>query len=188
MEKNQFKKAVTEFYTAVAENKLAAKDGVSRSLYSAADLADLPEGADLNLGCGNPLELARPREDDRVLDLGCGRGLDLYIALKTLGPEGRAIGVDNNEAMLKGARRLAEKAADPRLSFLKGELDDLPLADESVTLVTSNCAINLCPDKKRVYAEIARVLRPGGRGTVSDITLTAPLPEEIRENPRYAGT
>lgn len=189
MDKKEILKTVKDFYSAVARGEIKAADprAVSRALYGATLQGSAAE-ADLGLGCGDPLVLGRPKEGDIMLDLGCGKGVDLYRALPALGPTGQAWGVDNNDAMLEGARKLKAKSGAANLHFIKGELDAIPLPDGFATLIVSNCVINLTPDKNAVYREIARLLAPGGRVSVSDIMVTEPLPKEIRQNPRYWGT
>lgn len=154
--------------------------------YSAEDLAGLPEGANMGLSCGNPTALAALREGEVVVDLGAGGGFDVFIAGRRVGATGRAIGVDMTPEMLGKARRNAatyrERTGLDNVEFRLGEIENLPLADASVDVVISNCVINLSPDKPRVYREIARVLRPGGRIAVSDIVLKRPLPEAIRND------
>jgi SAM-dependent methyltransferase len=151
--------------------------------YSAADLESLPEGADMGLSCGNPTALAGLAPGEVVLDLGSGGGLDVYLAGPKVGAAGRAIGVDMTAQMLQRAR--AGMAAYRRRSgldnveFRLGEIEHLPVADASVDVVISNCVINLSPDKPRVWREIARVLKPGGRVAVSDLVLRRPLPRAI---------
>ena len=154
--------------------------------YSDEDLQALPEGANLGLSCGNPIALAGLREGEVVLDLGSGGGFDVFQAGRRVGPTGRAIGVDMTPEMLARARRNAatyrEKNSMDNVEFRLGEIENLPVADASVDVVISNCVINLSPDKRRVYAEIARVLKPGGRIAVSDIVLKKPLPAEVAQD------
>jgi ubiquinone/menaquinone biosynthesis C-methylase UbiE len=153
--------------------------------YDRADLAVLPEGANMGLSCGNPTALASLRPGEVVLDLGSGGGFDVFIAAGKVGSEGRAIGVDMTPEMLARARgnlsAWRERGGPENVEFRLGEIEHLPVADESVDVVISNCVINLSPDKEQVWREIARVLRPGGRVAVSDLALLRPLPEEIRE-------
>ncbi|MCW5764456.1 MAG: arsenite methyltransferase [Phycisphaeraceae bacterium] len=152
--------------------------------YGAGDLAALPEGANLGLSCGNPTALAALRPGEIVLDLGSGAGLDCFIAGPRVGAAGRVIGVDMTPDMLAKARRnlagYRERSGLDNVEFRLGEIESLPVADASVDVVISNCVINLSPDKPRVFGEIARVLRPGGRVAVSDLALLRPLPESIR--------
>lgn len=152
--------------------------------YGAEELSALPEGANMGLSCGNPVALATLREGEVVLDLGSGGGFDVFIAGRKVGASGRAIGVDMTPEMLSRARRnletYREKSGLDNVEFRLGEIEHLPVADASVDVVISNCVINLSPDKAQVWREIARVLKPGGRVSVSDIALLKPLPEAAR--------
>lgn len=150
--------------------------------YSDADLASVPEGANLGLGCGNPVALATLRPGDTVLDLGSGAGFDCFLAAGKVGPSGRVIGVDMTPEMLEKARENARKSAHANVEFRLGEIEHLPVADNSVDVVISNCVINLSPDKPQVFREAFRVLRAGGRLMVSDIVLDAPLPKAILDS------
>ena len=148
--------------------------------YGKKELATLPEGADLGLGCGAPIALLELRRGETVLDLGSGAGIDAFLAAEEVGPGGRVIGVDMTPQMLERERKNAVSAGRTNVEFREGRLEALPVEDGSVDAVTSNCVINLIPDKAAVFAEVARVLRPGGRMVVSDIVLDAPLPEAVR--------
>lgn len=150
--------------------------------YSDADLASVPEGANLGLGCGNPVALATLRPGDTVLDLGSGAGFDCFLAAGKVGPSGRVIGVDMTPEMLEKARENARKSAHANVEFRLGEIEHLPVADNSVDVIISNCVINLSPDKPQVFREAFRVLRAGGRLMVSDIVLDAPLPKAILDS------
>lgn len=150
--------------------------------YSAEEIEKAPEGANLGLGCGNPVALAALREGDVVLDLGSGGGFDCFLAAERVGEAGRVIGVDMTPDMLDRARENARKAGYTNVEFRLGEIEHLPVADNAVDAIISNCVINLSPDKRRVFAEAFRVLRPGGRLMVSDIVLTMSLPAPIRES------
>jgi SAM-dependent methyltransferase len=151
--------------------------------YSAEELAALPEGANMGLSCGNPSALAALQPGEVVLDLGSGGGFDVFIAARKVGATGRAIGVDMTPEMLARARKniaaYRERSGINNVEFRLGEIEHLPVADNSVDVVISNCVINLSPDKPRVWREIARVLKPGGRVAVSDLALLRPLPAEI---------
>ncbi len=154
--------------------------------YTAQDLASMPEGANMGLSCGNPGALASLRSGETVLDLGSGGGFDCFIAGPKVGPTGRVIGVDMTTDMLGRARRglawYREHSGLDNVEFRLGEIEHLPVADASVDVVISNCVLNLSPDKARVWREIARVLKPGGRVAVSDLALLRPLPEAIRQD------
>lgn len=159
-------------------NTLAAGVG-----YSDAELAALPEGANMGLSCGNPTAIAALQSGEVVLDLGSGGGFDVFIAGRKVGPGGRSIGVDMTPDMVAKARRNAIKYREQtqwdNVEFRLGEIEHLPVADNSVDVVISNCVINLSPEKPQVWREIARVLKPGGRVAVSDLALLRPLPEGI---------
>jgi arsenite methyltransferase len=156
--------------------------------YSDDELKAVPAGADLGLGCGNPTALASLREGEVVLDLGSGAGLDCFLAADRVGKTGRVIGVDMTAEMLERARENAKKGNYRNVDFRLGEIENLPVADNSVDVVISNCVINLSPDKRRVFEEAYRVLRPGGRIMVSDMALLKELPAELRKSiPLYVG-
>ena len=150
--------------------------------YDSVDLDLLPDGANLGLGCGAPLEHLELQTGETVVDLGSGAGIDALIAARQVGPDGKVIGVDMTPEMLAAARRNAEAAGAEHVDFREGRLEDLPVDDATVDALTSNCVINLVPDKALVFTEIARVLRPGGRLVVSDIVLDGALPGAIRES------
>lgn len=156
---------------------------ISRQIgYSEDDLSAVPEGANLGLGCGNPLAFASIREGDTVLDLGSGAGFDCFLASKRVGETGRVIGVDMTAEMLDKARENARKAGYANVEFRLGEIEHLPVADNSVDLVISNCVVNLSRDKVQVFMEALRALRPGGRLMVSDIVLVRDLPLVVRDS------
>jgi len=150
--------------------------------YEKAELAQIPEEANLGLGCGAPIAHLALQPGETVLDLGSGPGLDAFLAARHVGPTGRVIGVDMTPEMLARARANAAKAGLTHVEFRQGRLEALPVADESVDAVTSNCVINLVPDKAAVFREVARVLKPGGRLVISDIILNSPLPEAIAKD------
>jgi SAM-dependent methyltransferase len=193
MKQDEVKKAVREGYAKVAKGggsycgpaqsccggAPAAKEVSRRIGYSEAEMAAAPEGANLGLGCGNPTALASLRAGEVVLDLGSGAGFDCFLAAKQVGATGRVIGVDMTPEMLDKARENARKAGVANVEFRLGEIENLPVADNSIDAVISNCVINLAPDKRRVFAEAFRALRPGGRMMVSDIVLRRGLPKVI---------
>lgn len=150
--------------------------------YSESELEAAPEGANLGLGCGNPVALASLKEGETVLDLGSGAGFDCFLAAKRVGKEGRVIGVDMTPEMVEKASQNAEKGGYKNVEFRLGEIENLPAADAVADVVISNCVINLVPDKKRVFAEALRVLKPGGRMMISDLVITRELPARIRES------
>ena len=166
--------------TSIGAGELARNIG-----YSAAELAALPDGANMGLSCGNPTAVASLKPGEVVLDLGAGGGFDCFIAGPKVGPTGRVIGVDMTPEMLAKARRGIESyrraTGFDNVEFRLGEIEHLPLADQSVDVVISNCVLNLSPDKPQVWREIARVLKPGGRVAVSDLALLKPLPAAVRE-------
>lgn len=150
--------------------------------YDPGDLAALPDGADLGLGCGNPLALLDLREGETVVDLGSGGGIDCFLAAKRVGPRGRVIGVDMTPEMLVRARKNASAGGYDNVEFRLGEIEHLPVANDSVDVVISNCVVNLVPDKGQVFSDVYRVLKPGGRLSVSDIVLSGEVPLAIRDS------
>jgi len=186
---------VRAHYAAAADRATAGSaccapgEGIGASLYSALEQAELPDAARLaSLGCGNPTAVADLREGERVLDLGSGGGIDVLLSARRVGPTGRAFGLDMTDEMLVLARRNAAEAGATNVEFLRGQIESIPLPAASIDVVISNCVVNLAADKPAVFAEIARVLRPGGRLGVTDLVAEDRLtPAERAERGSYAG-
>jgi SAM-dependent methyltransferase len=180
-------------YAAVAASALSSDNAGVRAVaeafgYTPEELASLPAEANMGLSCGNPTATANLRPGEVVVDLGCGGGLDVFLAAAKVGPAGKAIGIDMTPEMLERARRNAVQVGLSNVEFHQATIDRLPLPDESVDCVISNCVINLAPDKVAVFREIFRVLKPGGRVAVSDIALKRALPAELaRDVLAYVG-
>ncbi len=195
MEKQRIKEAVRERYASIAENSTSCcgpvssccspdeQTMISKSIgYSDSDIGTVPNGANLGLGCGNPVALASLEKGETVLDLGSGAGFDCFLSAEKVGSEGRVIGVDMTHEMISKARSNAEKGGYSNVEFRLGEIEYLPAADNSIDVIISNCVINLSTDKDKVFMDAYRVLKSGGRIMVSDIVLQKPLPEKIMES------
>jgi arsenite methyltransferase len=163
--------------TAVDAEQIARAIG-----YRSEDLAVVPEGANLGLGCGNPLEHAHVKTGETVLDLGSGAGFDAFLAAHAVGPTGHVIGVDMTPEMIAKAKKNAETARVTNVEFRSGMIEALPVDSATVDVIISNCVINLSPDKPKVFAEALRVLKPGGRMLVSDLVLAKPISEKLRQS------
>lgn len=201
MDGGTIRKTVRERYAGIARRESSccgsaatcggtgAAEEVSRRIgYSEREMGSVPEGANLGLGCGNPTALASIRRGETVLDLGSGAGFDCFLAAKEVGPEGRVIGVDMTPEMVEKAQSNAEGLNISNVEFRLGEIEKIPVEDDSVDVAISNCVINLSPDKNSVFREIHRTLRPGGRIIISDILRSGEIPKEIMDNPdAYTG-
>jgi len=201
MKEEKVKKVVRDRYAKVAKTSgsccaspvsccsAPTSEQVSKMIgYSEEEMNSVPGGANLGLGCGNPTALASIKEGETILDLGSGAGFDCFLAAKKVGRQGKVIGVDMTPEMLDKARSNAKRGRYTNVEFRLGEIENLPVANNSVDVIISNCVINLAPKKKRVFEEAFRVLAPGGRLMVSDIVLLKPLPESVQKNMEaYAG-
>lgn len=186
MKEEKVRKIVRERYGKIATSEkccCGCGSEVSENVgYNRGELDSVPEGANLNLGCGNPVALASLKEGETVIDLGSGGGLDCFLAAKKVGAKGHVIGVDMTPEMLERARANAKKGGYKNVEFRLGEIENLPVADGIADVVISNCVINLSTDKQRVFNEVFRVLKPGGRMIISDLVLLKDLPTTMKES------
>ena len=186
-------KSIRSKYSAVAQSTLSSNDDGVKAVaeafgYSAEELTSIPAEANMGLSCGNPTATAHLRLGEVVVDLGSGGGLDVFLASKLVGAEGRAIGIDMTPAMIERSKSNAIAGSYTNVEFYRSTIDRIPLPDASVDCVISNCVLNLAPDKPAVFREIARVLKPGGHVAVSDIALKGELPEAVaRSMAAYVG-
>ena len=182
---NALRERVSESYGKIAKRTSdhpGAAETARKIGYAEDQLEAVPEGANLGVGCGNPTAIDALQPGETVVDLGCGAGMDAFLAARAVGPEGRVIGIDMTDEMLEKARANALATGVENVEFRRGYIEALPIEDESVDAIISNCVINLSPEKHKVYAEAYRVLRPGGRVMVSDVVLERVLPDAVLQS------
>ncbi len=192
MDKKNIKRSINDFYNEVAKDSIKVKGDINKlnkSLgYSEEDLKAIPKEAQLGLGCGNPTEKAKAKAGEIIADLGCGRGMDVFLSSKLVGESGLVIGIDSNYKMIEKARDIASKKNFKNTEFRLGEIEYIPIKDNFLDLLMSNCVINLSTEKPQVYSEMYRVLKANGRISLSDIVLKENLPDEIKNDPNVHGT
>ena len=201
--KDEIRQEVRKRYTDIAKSDSACcgcspscctplnpsiKDLSAKLGYTPQEIDSVPDGANIGLGCGNPLTIANLKPGETVLDLGSGAGFDAFLAAKSVGKDGKVIGVDMTREMIKKAKKNVDKMGVDNVEFRLGEIEELPVPDNSVDVVLSNCVINLSPDKRAVFGELFRVLKPGGRISISDVLRSGEIPREIMDDPKaYTG-